>query len=686
LQLQRDHPLTPKKPVSESYHGQIVVDDYRWLEDPTDPKVKDWVSEQNEFSRSYLDNIPFRDALSSRVKELYSKTSAIYSGLKFKGDFIFFVKWVPTKQQPFLVRIKSNDINSETVVLDPNESDRTFSTSIDFFSPSNDGKLVAISLSKGGSEAGSVHIFDENGKALDDVLLRVNYPTAGGSVAWNRDSSGFYYTRYPREGERPKEDLNFYQQVYFHKLGTDQSKDTYVIGKEFPKIAEIELESSEESNCLLINVRNGDGGEHSHYCLFPSGEWTQITNFKDEIKSATLSRDGLTLFMLSTKDAPKGEILSVSLQSNVKLGSAKNLIKAREGSIETFEVTDSKIYVVEVVGGPSKTFVYDLQGNFETDVPSEPVSAVDEISGLEKDKIFLKSESFINPPAWYEFDPISEELKKTRLATTPPADLSSFEVVREFALSKDGTKIPVSIVRKKGTKLEGQNPLLLYAYGGYGISMTPYFSLRSIVWLEHGGVYAIANIRGGGEYGEEWHKQGMLTRKQNVFDDFIACAEHLVKIGYTNPKKLAIEGGSNGGLLMGAVLTQRPDLFQAVASHVGVYDMLRVELDDNGAFNVTEYGQTKDPEQFKALFAYSPYHRAVEGRRYPATLLLTGENDGRVNPAHSRKMTAKLQTGSNLVLLRTNSAGHGFGTALDERIAMDTDVFSFLFTQLGMKA
>jgi prolyl oligopeptidase len=273
---------------------------------------------------------------------------------------------------------------------------------------------------------------------------------------------------------------------------------------------------------------------------------------------------------------------------------------------------------------------------------------------------------------------------------TSPVNFDDIEVVREFATSKDGTKVPVSILRRKGLKLEGNNPTLLYAYGGYGVNLTPAFDASRRIWFDAGGVYAVANLRGGGEYGEEWHKAGNLTHKQNVFDDFIASAEHLIQRRYTSPLKLAVEGGSNGGLLMGAFLTQRPDLARAVVSHVGIYDMLRVELDPNGQFNVTEFGTVKDPAQFKALYAYSPYHHVRDGVKYPAVLLPCGENDGRVNPAQSRKMAARLQTatGSDLpVLFRsTAGAGHGIGTALKERIALQADVYSFLFDQLGIDA
>jgi prolyl oligopeptidase len=296
--------------------------------------------------------------------------------------------------------------------------------------------------------------------------------------------------------------------------------------------------------------------------------------------------------------------------------------------------------------------------------------------------------SYLKPFSWFTYQPSAKEPHRTSLFMTSPVNFNDIEVVREFAISKDGTKVPLNILRKKGVKLDGKNPTLLYGYGGYGINLTPAFESTRRLWFDIGGVSVIANLRGGGEYGEAWHKAGNLTNKQHVFDDFIASAEHLVKRGYTTSAKLAVQGGSNGGLLMGAFLTQRPDLARAVISHVGIYDMLRIELDPNGQFNITEFGTVKDPDQFKALYAYSPFHHVKEGVKYPAVLLTTGENDGRVNPAQSRKMAALLQASTasdSPVLFRsTASAGHGIGTSLKERIAEQADVLSFLFDQLGV--
>ncbi len=419
-----------------------------------------------------------------------------------------------------------------------------------------------------------------------------------------------------------------------------------MIGKGFPRIAEIKLNTSDDGRWLLAAVANGDGGQFAHYLIDSTGRWLQVTRFEDEVTGAELGRHHL--FLLSRKDASRGRILKVAL-SDPYLSQAKVIVEEGPGSIESFKPSASRLYVIEVDGGISLVRVYDLEGHAQKPVPVEPVSSAGSIVRLDGDQILFREESFITPPAWYRYDTFSGTSVRTGLFATSPVDFDHCEVVREFATSKDGTRVPLNIIRPRGVKLNGSSPTILAGYGGFGISVKPYFRVRRRAWLDQGGVIAIANLRGGGEFGEDWHKAGSLTRKQNVFDDFVACARHLIDSGYTSPSRLAIEGGSNGELLVGVALTQHPELFQAVASFVGIYDMLRVELDPNGEFNVTEYGSVKEREQFQALYAYSPYHHVVDGVRYPAVLFLTGENDGRVNPMHSRKMTARLQaaTGSD---------------------------------------
>lgn len=480
--------------------------------------------------------------------------------------------------------------------------------------------------------------------------------------------------------------MGFYQQVYFHRLGTNTERDTYALGKDFPRIAEIALDSSEDGHWILVTMANGDGGEFAHYLLGPGGGWRQIARLADQVTRAEFGVDR-HLYLLSKQNAPRGKILRMALDG-ADLASAQLVVPETQAVIESFLPAATRLYVNDLVGGPSQVRVFDLTGHEQGLVPIEKVSAVTEMVRPKGNELLFESQSYVTPPAWYKFDPGSEKAEPTALRYKAAASYDDVEVRRELATSKDGTKVPVNIICRKGTRLDANNPTVLYGYGGFDISLTPAFSVRLRPLLDHGFVYVIANLRGGGEFGEDWHRAGNLTRKQNVFDDFAAAAHFLIDQQYTNPARLAIEGGSNGGLLMGAALTEHPELFRAVISYVGLYDMLRVELHPNGAFNVTEFGTVKEPDQFRALYAYSPYQHVVDGTQYPAVLFLTGDNDPRVDPANSRKMTARLQaSGTKLpILLRTSSSsGHGIGTALSEQIAEDADVFAFLFAQLGVK-
>jgi prolyl oligopeptidase len=681
-------PDTPKKPVTTEYQGVTVEDPYQWLEADDDSQVKAWSEAQNQQTRKYLDSLPDRTAIEKQLQDWYAKTSPNYFSLVSRPGLLFAMKFQPPKQQPLLVTLASaDDLKSEKVVLDPNVLDTKGTTTIDWFVPSLDGKYLAISLSKGGSEDGTLHFYETaTGKTLPDTIAHVQYPTAGGSAAWNADGTGVFYTRFPRKGERPDTDLNFYQQIYFHKLGTPDSEDTYSLGREFPRIAEVALATSRDGKYILATVANGDGGDFAHFLLGPNGAWKQITQFSDQIKLARLGRDN-ALYLLSRANTPRGKVLRLPLDVP-ELKNAAEIISAGEAVIEQIVPSQEALYVGDLLGGPSQIRRFDLNGKNATTIPIPQISSVQEMLALEDGSLLFRDVSYTEPAAWFHCANENTGPAKTALRSTSPVSFADVEVRREFATSKDGTKIPLNILSRKGTQRDGQNPTLLYSYGGYGISMSPNFDFTRRLWFDRGGVYVVANIRGGGEFGEEWHKAGNLTKKQTVFDDFAAAAEYLIKEKYTQPEKLAIQGGSNGGLLMGAMITQHPDLFRAVVSSVGIYDMLRVELAPNGAFNVTEFGTVKNPEQFRALYAYSPYHHVVDGTKYPAVLMMTGANDGRVAPYHSRKMTARLlaaNKSSYPILLRTSSsAGHGIGTALSERIKQSADIYAFLFAQLGM--
>ena len=691
-----EYPTTPSQPVSDTYFGATVTENYRWLENTDNAEVKSWIAAQNALTRRVIDALPRRAQIKKELLGMVGGGRVTRGGFEFAGGKLFALKRAPPKNQAMIVVLDGRaDLRSERLVLDANLLDPSGKTAIDWFEPSLDGRHVAVSLSKNGSEDGTLYIYETaSGRQLPDVVPRVQYPTGGGSAAWNADGSGFYYTRYPQGDERPREDANFYMQVYFHRLGTPLAQDEYVIGKDFPRIAEIKLTASEDGKYLLADVANGDGGEHAFFLRGDDGKWLRIADYTDGFRNAAFGRDG-RLYALGLKNSPRGRIVALKLDAPAGgLTAASIVVPESDAVIESLLPTASRIYVNYLVGGPSELRVFGIEGKPMGKLGAEPISSIRAGARLGGDAILFGSQSFVRAFAWYAYDPARRGARpvKTGLSDAPVyavnGGIPRVQVVREFAVSRDGTKVPVNILFKKGSKRDGSQPLLLTGYGGYGVSLRPFFSRHAAFWLRHGGAFAAANLRGGGEYGEDWHRAGNLTNKQNVFDDFIASAQLLLERGYTARDRLAIEGGSNGGLLMGAAMVQRPELFRAVVSHVGLYDMLRVELTPNGAFNVTEFGTVKDAAQFKALHAYSPLHHVQEGRAYPATLLTTGEHDGRVDPWMSYKMTAQLQAanpGGRPVLLRVASdAGHGIGTSLASAIEQDADVFAFLFAQLGM--
>ncbi len=689
-------PATPKSDVSDSYYGITIRDPYRWLEKTDDGKVHEWSLAQDARTRRYLDALPQREPIFQQLMAQFSATSSSYFGLYAVGDRIFAYYNQPPHQQP-MIAVMGNDAqpSQARVVVDPNVLNPQGTTAIDWFVPSPDGSLLAVSLSDNGSEDGSLHLFEvATGKQIGEIIPRVQYPTGGGSLAWSADSKGFWYTRYPGP-ERSAEEQHFYQQVYFHRIGDGPGSDVYVFGKGLPKVAEISLDDRRHPNLVMASVADGDGGQFAHYLIGPDNRVKQLTRFEDQVVMASLGADS-SIYLVSKKGAPRGKLLKLRLEDPV-LRHAKVLIPESQAVMqphgqsggEPLVVTADRLYLSELVGGPSRVAIFDHDGHAKGTLPLPAVANVDEMEPLSDGSVLYRVATYLRPPYFVRYEEASGMSAETMLAQTSPVSFADTEVVRAYAQSKDGTAIPLNIVRRKGTKLDGANPVLLNGYGGYGVSLTPTFlGPTTRLWLDAGGVFVIANLRGGGEFGEQWHQQGALTRKQNVFDDFIAAAEYLIAHRYTAPAHLAIIGGSNGGLLMGAVLTQRPELFHAVVSLVGIYDMLRVELDPNGAFNTTEFGSVKNPEQFKALYAYSPYHRVVDGTRYPAVFMATGEHDGRVNPAHSRKMIARLQaatTGGPVYLSINSHAGHGIGSALSIRVNQDADQYAFLFDQMGMR-
>ena len=683
-----NYPATPKRSVEEVHNGVKVVDDYRWLEDASAPDVQAWIEAQNKVARAYLDAIPERAAIARQVEALLRMRATRRYDFILRGQ-LFALRNVPPANQPQLVVMRADgNVARERVIVDPLAVDPTGRTAIDFFRPSYDGRRVAVSLSRNGSEDGTAYVYDAaSGKRLPDVVPGVNFPTAGGSFEWSPEGDGFYYTRYPREGERPAADRHFYQTVWFHTLGTPTSEDRYVVGRDFPRIAEIELKGSRDGRYLLAAVGNGDGGDIAFWLRDNAGQWTQVAGFDDGVKRMEFGDDD-RLYAVSAKDAPLRRVLAMPA-AQASLAYAVVVVPQGELPIEEAVPAKTRLYVRYADGGPSRVRIHALDGTPLRDLPAEALTDTAIGGRLAGDDVLVRTSGYKTPATWSRYVAAADRLVATRLNDRPAVSLGDAVVEREFAVSKDGTKVPVTIVHRKDMRLDGGNPLLLTAYGGYGISMTPRFDPLLRLWLDYGGVYAVASLRGGGEYGEPWHEAGKLTRKQNVFDDFAASMRMLVERKYTRPDRLAITGRSNGGLTMGAALTQQPQAMRAVVSGVGIYDTMRWEAQPNGEYNTTEFGSIKDPAQFRALHDYSPLLRVRDGVAYPAVLLTTGENDGRVAPYESRKMAARLQaatSSSNPVLLVTQTgAGHGIGTSLDLRIASRTDEYAFLVDQLGMK-
>lgn len=719
-------PPTAKRPRTSTFFGTAVTDDYAWLEDGASPEVAAWTDAQNALTRRHLDGLPERGPVRERLAAIMGGTSADWFDLHHAAGVLFALKTQPPKQQPVLVAMRvEKDLvafSGERAVVDPNVMDPKGKTTIDFFVPSPDGKLVAVSLSKDGSEDGDVHVFDvATGREVGDVIVHVQGGTAGGSVAWRADGKGLWYTRYPRKGERPEPDLGFFQEVWFHVLGEDPSKDVYTFGKGLPKIAEITLLASDDGTAILAEVSNGDGGEVEHHVLLqrkgaPSnvGPWRRLTRFAEEAAHATFGPDG-KVYLVTRKDAPRGKIVAFAPPYDKP---ASTVLPEGDGVVEDLVVTKEALYAVELVSGPSRVRRVPLDPKVEplatgagsrpgkkappgkppavvpagsrgvasAELPLPPVASVSQTIRIGED-LLLRVEGYTAPPAWMRYRASTHQIAKTTLAKTSPVTFDDVEVTRETCTSKDGTRVPMTLLRKKDTPKDAQRPAYLTGYGGFGVSRKPRMRSWYRIWLDAGGVVADANLRGGGELGEAWHRAGMLTKKQNVFDDFAGCMRALVDLGWTRPSSLAVHGRSNGGLLVGATITQHPDLFRVAVADVGIHDMLRTELSPNGAFNVTEYGTVKDATQFRALYQYSPLHNVKDGTPYPAVLFTTGANDPRVDPYHSRKMTARLQaatTADRPILLRASrDTGHGMGTPLAIEIEETADTIAFLMHEVS---
>jgi prolyl oligopeptidase len=669
-------------PVTDTYHGVDVTEDYRWLEDATAEETIAWTKAQQQRTRAYFDGIGWRDTLRARVEQLLKAERTTYKRLVAGGSIFFALKAQTPRQRPFLVALTDlDDPATERVVVDPEVIDPSGETAIDFFVPSPDGRKVAVSLSEHGTEDGSLYVYDAgSGKVAGEPIPHVNL--MGGSVAWRHDGSGFWYTRCA-------DPAGFRQQVWFRELGGAPDRVDLAGGFADERIAEHNLSASPDGRWVMDRVQKGDGGEGQVFLRSQGagGSWWQVAGIPDKCVQAVLGPDAL--YLLSRRDAPHGKVLRLPVTGDATVAGAREIVPASDLIIEDLAVTRDTVWVADIDGGPQQVRAFDTSGKPLPPVHIPPLSSVSSyvarLSVLGQDRIAWSRESFTEPATWWVAAD-GQAPRPTALRTTTPVDLSGYEVTREFATSRDGTRIPLNVITAPGIARDGTAPALLTAYGGYGMSQVPRFDPELLLWLEQGGVYVVANIRGGGEFGEQWHHAGRLATKQNCFDDFIACADHLHSSRITSRDRLVIMGGSNGGLLMGAVLTQRPDIARAVVAAVPVMDSLRSETTTNGRFNTTEFGTVEDPELFTALLAYSPYHNVVDGTAYPAVLLTAGENDTRVDAWHAKKMTARLQEATSSdrpVLLRLEYTGHLAGS-LDQSIDEATDRHAFLFDQLDL--
>jgi prolyl oligopeptidase len=679
------YPVAKKVDQVDDYHGVKVADPYRWLENSDSPDTKAWIEAQNKLTRSYLDQIPEREKIKQRLTELWNYEK--FSVPVKRGKKYFYLKNDGLQNQSVLY-VSDSLKNPGRVLLDPNQLSKDGTIALSGFSISDDGKLLAYGLSSGGSDWQEWRIRDvETGKDLPDLIKWVKFSGA----SWSKDNKGFFYSRYPEPDENKKlEAANFNQKLYYHVVGTDQSKDILIYERPDQKRWGFNGDVTEDGKYLIITVQQGTDPRNLIFYKDLSQPNSKVVELISEFESdyTFLGNDGTVFYFQTDNNAPRRRIIAIDINKPEKSNWREIISQATE-TISRASIVGNYLIVSYLKDAYTQTKIYDLSGKFIREVKYPGIGTASGFGGRRTDEeTFYVFTSFAFPPTIYRYDlktGKSEIFRQPKVKFNP----DEIEVKQIFYNSKDGTRVPMFIVHKKGIKLDGNNPTLLYGYGGFNISLTPSFSVSRIIWLEMGGVFAMPNIRGGGEYGEEWHKAGTKLRKQNVFDDFIAAAEWLIRNGYTSPQKLAISGGSNGGLLVGAVLNQRPDLFGAALPAVGVMDMLRFHKFTIGWAWISDYGSPENPEEFKALYAYSPLHNIKKGTKYPAVLITTADHDDRVVPAHSFKYAATLQeaqAGDAPILIRIETrAGHGAGKPTTKAIEEQADVYAFLIKNLNMK-
>jgi len=674
--------------VEETIHGHKIADPYRWLEDASSADSQEYVRAELAYTRSILDPLPGRDRLHQRLTQLLS-IGAIGTP-QIGGPYFFYTRREGAQNQPVLL-VREGIHGKDRPLVDANQLAADGTVALDWWFPSDDGKYVAYGTSGSGSEISTLHVIETaTGKLLPDTIEH----TRIAQVAWKKDNSGFYYGRNPKKGDVPEGDEAYYLHIFYHQLGTDPSKDPLIWG-EGRKKEEILVSQlpDDDDHWLLLTAFEGSAGKNELFLqdLKAGTPPVELTSGKDFQYGGEIFRG--KLYITTNEDAPHFRLFVVDA-ANPGRANWKEIIPPADGILKGTGIVDGKILAQYEQNASSQLKLFDLDGKVLGDIELAGIGTIAGLGGRwDRKETFFGFQSFTVPPSIYQVELTSRKTSLWDKVATPGVDPSTFQVRQVWYSSKDGTKVPMFVFHKKGLELNGKNPTLLTGYGGFNVSLTPNFVGARYLWLEHGGVFAVANLRGGSEFGEDWHRAGMLDKKQNVFDDFIAAAESLISDKITDKDHLAIQGGSNGGLLMGAMITQRPELFRAVVCQVPLLDMLRYQNFLIAKFWVPEYGSAEDAKQFDWLYAYSPYHHVKAGAEYPAIMFMTADSDSRVDPMHAKKMAALMQAEAangkshdRPILLRIDTkAGHGQGKPITKQIEDGTDVYSFLFWQLRVK-
>ena len=679
--------------VTDDLHGHKIQDPYRWLENSDSPDSQEYVREQAAYTRSILDPLPGREKLHARLTQLLEIGNI--GTPQVGGKRVFYTRRDGTQNQPVLyVRDSINGTDRELVNVNALAADGTIA--LDWWQATHDGKLLAYGTSPSGSELSTLHVIDvASGKLLPDTIER----TRAASVAWKLDNSGFWYTRYPKKGEVPEGQENYNRHVFYHQLGDDPAKDPEIFGKGRDPEDWPSVQLSDDGRWLLVTVSQGWTKTELYLKdLSKDSDFVRLTDGKNFLYGADFYKG--VLYITTNEDAPHSRVMTASVNAPDR-NDWKELIPQTDAVLQNAGIVGGELLTQYEHNATSQLSVFSIAGKKLGEVGLPALGTIDATGGQwDSNDVFYGFQSFTIPPTIYHFDvgTLAASGKTTQIHSAnwaqvnAPIQTDGYQVQQLWYHSKDGTRVPMFVVRKKGLKLDGHNPTLLSGYGGFNISETPAFSRGTFLWLEHGGVYALANLRGGAEFGEDWHRAGMLEKKQNVFDDFISAAEFLIAQKYTDKDHLAISGGSNGGLLVGAAMTQRPDLFKAVLCQVPLLDMLRYQNFQIAKLWIPEYGSAEDPKQFEWLVKYSPYQNIKSGIEYPAVMFVTADSDTRVDPMHAKKMAARLQASATNgasrerpILLRIEpKAGHGAGKPLSKLIEEGTDLWSFLFWQLGV--